>query len=298
MPASAQIVVSDNITFETLSWSNIFDTFFANNIELTSNCIFIDGVCYNSITFLNPSMTESQIHQISQTNIISININDSDGFISSATVGITFNGTETNYTMSGGNDTWTHDFKTGVTGDYEVTHFYATDNDFGVNSTSSNLKFTVVPISGGSSSSGGGGGGGGNYIVNNYNVGTSNNPPLVNIKGSGLNWNINIQNEGNASQEYIINWQLRNSLGIIIDHGTTSKQLLPDEIYSLPIILSTFLPPGGYTIKVNVQYGIYISEANQFFSVGTIYSNDEIIIALLILSGIFLLSIYSRNTKK
>ncbi len=147
-------------------------------------------------------------------------------------------------------------------------------------------------------SSGGGGGGGGNYIVNNYNVVTSNNPPLLNITGSGLNWNINIQNEGNASQEYIINWQLRNSLGIIIDHGTTSKQLLPDEIYSLPIILSTFLPLGGYTIKVNVQYGIYISEANQFFSVGTIYSNDEIIIALLILSGIFLLSIYSRNTKK
>ena len=105
-------------------------------------------------SFSNISLSETQIYQSSQATVVSVDINDSDGYISSAIVGITYLGVEFNYSMTGGNDTWTYSFKSGVPGTYTLTHIYATDNASGTNSTTSSLQFVVVPVTSSGSSSG------------------------------------------------------------------------------------------------------------------------------------------------
>jgi len=122
--------------YEYSNWSNVYD--------LRYNLV--------NFSFTNKSVSETQIYQSSQSTRIRVDVNDSDGYIRNVSVGITLSGVETNYTMTGGNDTWIYDFKSGVTGAYSITHFYATDNESGINSSTSTLQFIVVPvISGGSS---------------------------------------------------------------------------------------------------------------------------------------------------
>lgn len=109
-----------------------------------------------NFTFSNESVSESQIYQNTQSNRISVDVNDSDGYITAVEVGILLSGVETNYSMTGGNDTWIFDFISSVTGTFTVNNFYATDNEGGTNSSPSSLIFTVVPVQGGSAPEGGG----------------------------------------------------------------------------------------------------------------------------------------------
>lgn len=159
------------------------------------------------------------------------------------------------------------------------------------------LSITPTPAT--TTSFGGGGGGGGTTIINynNISISPSTNPPSVVISGSGLNWNIKIMNEGTSEQKYIINWVLKTQSGAIVDSGVLSKKILPNETYTVPLTFMGLFP-GNYAIKVNVQYGIYQSEANQFFSVGINYSMTETIILLSILTAIFLASLYFRKPKR
>jgi len=118
------------------NWSNIYD------------------IRYNLVnfSFTNKSVSETQIYQSSQSTRIKVDVNDSDGYIKNVSVGITFNSVQTNYTMTGGNDTWIYDFKSGVPGVYSMSNFYATDNESGINSSTSTLQFIVVPVIAGGSS--------------------------------------------------------------------------------------------------------------------------------------------------
>lgn len=100
---------------------------------------------YNNFTFSNVSTSSTSIYVGSQYNQISVDINDSDGYIANATVGITYNGIETNYTMIGGNDTWRYNFISGVPGTYIISGFYANDNSSGSNSSTQSITFYVVP---------------------------------------------------------------------------------------------------------------------------------------------------------
>jgi len=138
-------VFAYNVT-NTTHWSNSTIQNFTTNSNVSANLV--------NFSFTNISNSESQIYQSSQSTIIKVDVNDSDGYITGVDVGITFLGVEINHSMTGGNDTWTYSFISGVTGTYYITHFYATDNQSGTNSTTSNLSFSVVPVI-----SGGGGGG-------------------------------------------------------------------------------------------------------------------------------------------
>jgi len=146
---------SINSTLSSGVWQNVSVYAFNSSGAGTLNQIAISLNTRNnnfSFSFINKSVSETQIYQSSQSTRIRVDVNDSDGYIKNVSVGITFNSVQTNYTMSGGNDTWIYDFKSGVPGVYSVSNFYATDNESGINSSTSTLQFIVVPvISGGSS---------------------------------------------------------------------------------------------------------------------------------------------------
>jgi len=118
--------------YEYSNWSNIY------NVTAMYNLV--------NFSFTNKSVSETQIYQSSQSTRIKVDVNDSDGYITNVSVGITFNSVQTNYTMTGGNDTWIYDFKSGVPGVYSISNFYATDNKSGINSSTSTLQFIVVPV--------------------------------------------------------------------------------------------------------------------------------------------------------
>ena len=101
---------------------------------------------YVNFTFSNITQSEPQIYMSAQANRVKVDINDSDGFIQNVSVGITYLGYEFIYPMTGGNDTWSYDFKSGVPGTYYITKFYAMDNASGNNSTVPGLGFVVVPL--------------------------------------------------------------------------------------------------------------------------------------------------------
>jgi len=105
---------------------------------------------YN-FTFLNEAITPSVVRQNSPFTI-SVDINDSDGTISTAIVKIS----GTNYTMTNiGGDTWSYTFTaTSLPTDYYVTNFYAQDNGSAWNSTTSTMSISVLSSAG--SGSGGG----------------------------------------------------------------------------------------------------------------------------------------------
>jgi len=119
-----------------------------NGTNLTNQNFTLLNVSGNLVnfSFTNKSLSETQIYQSSQSTRIRVDVNDSDGHINNVSVGITLSGVETNYTMTGGNDTWIYDFKSGVPGVYSVSNFYATDNESGINSSTSTLQFIVVPV--------------------------------------------------------------------------------------------------------------------------------------------------------
>jgi len=146
--------ITTNYTLYNLSSGNNNWSVRSYDGYVYSNWSNIYNLRYNLVnfSFTNKSVSETQIYQSSQSTRIKVDVNDSDGYINNVSVGITFNSVQTNYTMSGGNDTWIYDFKSGVPGVYSVSNFYATDNASGINSSTSTLQFIVVPvISGGSS---------------------------------------------------------------------------------------------------------------------------------------------------
>jgi len=153
---------------ETKYYYSVFAYNYSNNSKWSNSTIqnftTVSNVSVSpnnvSFNFSNITNSESQIYQSSQSTIIRVDVNDSDGYITGVDVGITFLGVEINHTMTGGNDTWTYSFISGVTGTYYITHFYATDNSSGTNSTTSSLSFSVVPVISG------GGGGGGSPLLN------------------------------------------------------------------------------------------------------------------------------------
>lgn len=189
---------------------------------------------------------------------------------------------------------------TEVIGTHNVT-VDATDGiDIATRTWSWTVQQVVTPAPTPVTVTGGGGGGGSSTTIINYNnlpLTGGNNPPSVNISGSGTNWNIKVMNEGTSEQEYIINWVLKTQSGSIVDSGVMPKKIKPNEIFTVPLEF-VGLFPGNYAIKSIVQYGVYQSEANQFFSVGINYNTNEIIIALLILTVVFLFTIYTRKVKK
>lgn len=198
---------------------------------------------------------------------------------------------QTNTTLTVSN--YTNTSLTEIAGTHNIT-VDATDD---IDSTTRTWLWTVIAPAPQTTTGGGGGGGGTPIQTPTTPTLQPTNPPSVNIFGSGLNWDIKIMNEGASEQEYIINWVLRTQSGAIIDSGVLSKKILPNEIYTVPLTFMGLFP-GNYAIKVNVQYGIHQSEANQFFSVGIDYSMTEIIILLSILTVVFLASLYFRKPKK
>ncbi len=128
----------------------------------------------------------------------------------------------------------------------------------GVDSYSINY---ILPNTTVQQSSGGGGGGGGITLADIYEIGKRVSPPLVSARdmgdGKAL---ITVQNEGTESQEYIISWNLKNSLGFMMDSFVESKLLKPTEKYEIP--LSFKLDTGElYSVEVVVQYGLRQSKA-------------------------------------
>lgn len=103
----------------------------------------------NAFIFASKTISELQITQSSQATVISVNITDPDGYITAATVGITLNGTETNYTMVNTSSIWSYSFISGVPGAYTVSNFYATDNATATNNSVWSQAFQVVPVSAG-----------------------------------------------------------------------------------------------------------------------------------------------------
>lgn len=100
----------------------------------------------NSFNFSNKAASETVITAGSGQSIISLNINDSDGTISSTLIEITYAGTPFYYAMTAGaNDSWSYTFKTGAPGTYTITGFIASDNLTASNSTTWDKQIIVVP---------------------------------------------------------------------------------------------------------------------------------------------------------
>jgi hypothetical protein len=124
----------------TISGANVSN----QNMTLNSSGNFVN------FSFTNFSISERQIYQFQQATLIKIDVADSDGYINNVSLGITLNSNETQYTMTGGNNTWEYSFKSGTPGSYLITHFYATDNASGTNTSIQSMSFDVVPLLAGS----------------------------------------------------------------------------------------------------------------------------------------------------
>ena len=137
-----------NFTASLSGYTSNVTSITINGVNLTNQNFTLGNATTNLVnfSFTNKSVSETQIYQSSQSTRIRVDVNDSDGYINNVSVGITFNSVQTNYTMIGGNDTWIYDFKSGVSGVYSVSNFYATDNVSGINSSTSTLQFIVVPV--------------------------------------------------------------------------------------------------------------------------------------------------------
>ena len=96
---------------------------------------------HDNFTFTNAAVYPVSISP-GDTSTVSININDSDGYILSATV--TIQGI--NYTLlNTGGDSWAYTYSsTDWSGHHYITHFYATDNSGASNSTTSTLYIDVA----------------------------------------------------------------------------------------------------------------------------------------------------------
>ena len=106
---------------------------------------------YDNFTFTNTSISPTAVRE-NDPFTVTVDINDSDGTISTAIVKIS----STNYTMTNtGGDTWSYTFtSTSTPTTYYVQNFYAQDNDGDWNSTSSTLSIDVVSSTGTGSSGG------------------------------------------------------------------------------------------------------------------------------------------------
>ena len=91
---------------------------------------------------------------------------------------------------------------------------------------------------------------------------SNNNPPLLNIFATTTGATITLQNEGAAPQEYIINWNLKDVFGRIIDSGIESKKVNNSEIFEIPI---TITQKKIYILEVVAQYGVYQSKTAKVF---------------------------------
>ncbi len=246
-------------------------TALTNNTQIINNVpvqTLIDNKTGNEGTWINVSILSSDL----DGDTLTYATNRSDLFV-----------------QSSNNFSWLTNYSS--TGVYPVT--FSTTDSYGAVDT----EIIIITINDVSTTTSGGGGGGATIQKEQSLLLQSTNPSSVDILGSGLNWEIKIMNEGTSEQEYIINWVLKTQSGSIIDSGVLSKKILQNETYTVPLTFMGLFP-GNYAIKANVQYGIYQSEANQFFSVGINYSMTEVIILLSILTTIFLASLYFRKPKK
>ena len=105
----------------------------------------------NNFTFTNPAITPTAIRE-NNPFTVTVDINDSDGIITTAIVKISDN----NYTMTNtAGDTWSYTFTaTSTPTRYYVQNFYAQDNDSAWNSTTSTLYIDAVSSTGTGSSGG------------------------------------------------------------------------------------------------------------------------------------------------
>ena len=142
------------------------------------------------------------------------------------------------------------------------------------NSAWSEHTFTIEQNAAASPSSGTGGGGGSGgsatFLAELTELikGTKNQPALKIEQGDKV-LQIILQNEGANPQEYIINWNIRDVKNAIINTGVESKKLNPNEKYIKQVVTDN-LGAGDYVIRVVVQYGIYQSEANRYFTISSI----------------------------
>ena len=103
-----------------------------------------DIINYNNFSFTNISVSPITVLQ-GHSSIISIDISDFDGTITTAIVKIK----DTNYTMTNTvGDTWSYTYSNNYVGKHYITDFYAQDNNLAWNSTTSTSYINVLASSG------------------------------------------------------------------------------------------------------------------------------------------------------
>jgi len=161
----------------------------------------------------------------------------------------------------------THSFTVSKTGyDNNVSSVIVS----GSNLTNQNFTLTLTPAPTPTPTSAPSGGGGSTVVTPKPTTiyvdiqDKNNNPPLLNILPTLTGATIKLQNEGNASQEYIVNWNLKNALGQILDSGIESKKVSQSQIWEIPVVISTNID-GIYALEVIAHYGIYQSKTSKVF---------------------------------
>ncbi len=169
-----------------------------------------------------------------------------------------------------------------------------------------NQNFTLTLTSTPAPTSPPSGGGGGSVVTPKPTViyvniqDENNNPPLLTIIPTISGATIKLQNEGKASQEFIINWNLKNALGQILDSGIESKKVNSLAIWEIPVTISTNIDR-IYALEVIAQYGIYQSKTSKVFYNKSVVT-PEMIAAIAITFVILIISIaalyYIRSARR
>lgn len=139
---------SKNSTLPPHAYQNL--TIFAYNLssnQLSTPAYINTQIPNNVPTIGNLSQSDISIYASSGLNTIQItNVNDADNDSLNVTVGISFLGFETNYTMTNAanTSTWYYVFSTGVTGFYTISHIYAQDNQSAMLITNYSTQFEVA----------------------------------------------------------------------------------------------------------------------------------------------------------
>jgi hypothetical protein len=155
--ATAEDGVYTNISFDTTLYSTLYNytlRVVATDDEGETAITWLGvnfTINYDNFTFTNSGITPSAIRE-NEPFTVSVDINDSDGSITTAIVKINYH----NYTMTQGTgDTWSYTFTgTQVPTRYYVTDFYAEDNDGDWNSSVSTLWIDAVSSTGTGSTGG------------------------------------------------------------------------------------------------------------------------------------------------
>jgi hypothetical protein len=101
------------------------------------------------------------------------------------------------------------------------------------------------------------------YVTNIRDL--NNNPPLLEIKDTSAGAIVTLTNEGNASQEYILAWNVRDlTFNSIIESGESSKLIKVNESYDFVIDIKNVPYLGSkYRFDAIAQYGIYQSKSTK-----------------------------------